>query len=84
MGVERGMDSMKVHITLTRETRRNEEAKQAVLGEVMSRVGLKEINARRFERYGIISGEVDPERILELDDVVEIQSVEPDEEKYAL
>ena len=47
------------HITLRDDIRRDPEAKLRAFIHVVEGFGIRNVNQTRFERYGIISGEVD-------------------------
>lgn len=75
---------MKIHVTLREDVRKNVAAKQAALDKVL-RAGIHDFNHKRFERYGVISGDLDDEASVEaLQGISEVSSVERDTEKLAI
>jgi hypothetical protein len=76
---------LKVHVTLREETRQNPEARRAALDKIVQASGMQNVNQKRFERYGIITGEVEDEaRMKALESLAEVGSVEKDSEKSAI
>lgn len=75
---------MKVHVTLRNEFRKDLEAKRLALARVVQACGIRGVNQKRFERYGIISGELDEDQLEVLQGLAEVRSVERDSEKFAL
>jgi hypothetical protein len=76
--------AMKVHVTLREAFATTLEARRAALERVIQAVGLRHFNQRRFERYGIITGELDDDQLPTLQGLTEVQSVEQDSLKSAL
>ncbi|MCW8137610.1 MAG: hypothetical protein KIT58_01750 [Planctomycetota bacterium] len=58
-----GESTIKVHITLLPGVRGDEQAKQEALAAVVDAGDLTEVNERRFERYGIITGLMPMDRV---------------------
>lgn len=76
---------MRIHITLDNELSRNPVAKQAVVDELVEKFGLSEVNQKRFERLGVLTGDVGGSESLDgIRSVAGVASVSPDEEKFAL
>jgi hypothetical protein len=75
---------MKVHVTLKSEACADAEVKQKALDAVRSIAGIASYNMRRFERYGIISGEAAQPDLERLRGLQAVEAVEVDEEKHAL
>lgn len=74
---------MRVHVTLDRATFGDPQAREAVLGTLLG-CGLTNVNRRRYDRYGILSGDIDPLRVTALESVEGVLSVQADEERSAL
>jgi hypothetical protein len=76
---------MKVHIALASEIRANPEAKREALEKIKSTVEMSDINLRRFERHGIISGELTSQDAMErVEQLDVVQSVSRDGTQSAL
>lgn len=75
---------MKVHVTLHEAFATTSEARQTALERVLQAVELRHLNQRRFERYGIITGEIDDDQLPTLQGLPEVQSVERDSMKSVL
>lgn len=75
---------MKVHVTLRDEFRKGLEAKRLALEHIVQACGLDRINQKRFERYGILSGELDEDQLEVLQQLEEVRAVERDSEKFAI
>lgn len=71
---------MKIHVTLESDVRNDPAAKQRALEEIGA-VGIRDINWKRFERYGIISGELDSSRLAEVRQLRSVKAVEADEQR---
>ena len=69
---------MRVHITLDKELRNDPEAKGKVLDAITDVANVADLNRQRFERYGIISGDVAPDCIDDLRQVDGVAAVEAD------
>ena len=75
---------MKVHVTLRDEFRKALEAKRLAFEHIVQACGLHSINQKRFERYGILSGELDEDQFEVLQQLEEVRAVERDSEKFAI
>lgn len=78
---------VKVHVVLRDLVRKNPEAKQSVLARVIRESGMQGVNENRFQRYGIITGDIgdiEENRIPALRELPEVDSVEQDSVKYAM
>jgi hypothetical protein len=73
---------MKVHVTLKRSVQMNRKARDAALARVLQESGIRLTDRKRFERYGIISGEANPARLEMVKDLPEVEAVEIDEERF--
>jgi hypothetical protein len=75
---------MKVHITLTERARSNSAEKARALRVLETTAGLSGVNVKRFERYGIATGDL-PEAQLEFVRRLEcVATVEKDSAQRAL
>jgi hypothetical protein len=70
---------MKVHVTLRQEVARDPAARQAALQRVLSAGRMTLGNPGRFERHGIVTGEMDPERLECVRAIVGVLGAELDE-----
>jgi hypothetical protein len=76
---------VKVHVTLREDVRKDEAAKQAALEKVLRTSSIRGINRKRFERYGVISGDLaDDAEVGALENIAEVSSVEKDSQKFAV
>ena len=75
---------MKVHIILDDAVRQNAEAKQAVLERLQSEIKLSDVNLARFERHGILSGELPREYLVDAERIPGVKVIVPDETKRIL
>jgi len=75
---------MKVHITLIPSVRSDPGKRQDVLQKLLSEADLSEVNLKRFERHGILSGEMPKEKLPVAEKMNAVQSVSPDGVKWAL
>ena len=76
---------MKVHVTLRDEFRRDPGAKKLAFDRIVQSSGIHGVNEKRFERYGIISGDLDDETHIEaIQKLAEVDSVEADREQFAI
>ena len=73
---------MKVHVTLKPEVRSDSDAKARALRRIEG-AGVRDVNLKRFERYGIITGEVDPAKLAEVQEMDVVKAVEPEGRKSA-
>jgi hypothetical protein len=84
VGIVEAVIQMKVHITLDERVRSDPEAKTEVLQRVCDAGNLSGVNTRRFDRHGIISGDVDPDKIDVVEHIDGVQSVSVDQVQRAL
>lgn len=73
----------KVHITLARGVAGSREQRERARARIEAVSGITDVNEKRLDRYGIVSGEVAPERLDDLRDLHEVQAVEIDDTKHA-
>lgn len=71
---------MKVHVTLKQAVASDPGARRGALDRVLAVGRMSLGNPRRFERYGIITGEPAPGRIARMRALPEVDAVELDEE----
>jgi len=71
---------MKVHVTLDKALARDPVARRAALGRVLSAGRMTLGNPGRFERYGIITAEMDPEYFERVRAVADVLAAELDEQ----
>lgn len=72
---------MKVHVTLKRSAVSNPTTRQAALQRVLAAGHMSLANPRRFERHGIITGELNPLLLDRLRAIPGVDAVEVDEEE---
>ncbi|HUL79384.1 MAG TPA: hypothetical protein VL691_19125 [Vicinamibacteria bacterium] len=71
---------MKVHVTLRKSVAGDPAARQAALERVLAAGRMRLGNPRRFEKYGIITGEPNLGLLERLRSLPEVDAVEVDEE----
>ena len=71
---------MKVHVTLQKAVARDPVAREAALGRVLLAGRMSLGKPVRFERYGIITGEMDPEYLECVRAVAGVLAAELDEQ----
>lgn len=72
------MGRIKVHVTLRPEAAADPAARARVRSQMEKLAGLTEINQKRFDRYGLLSGLVDEDKLALARAIDEVSSVEPD------
>jgi hypothetical protein len=75
---------LKVHITLSSEVTGDADAKERAKRHIVEVVQLRNVNERRFSRYGVLSGDVDPSRVELIRTLSEVATVEYDGMKRAI
>jgi len=78
-----GGATLKVHVTLKGPVQADPEARQKALERVLETGKMSLANRKRFEQFGIITGELDPEQLSKVRQIPEVEAVEADEEKSA-
>ncbi|MBK8099395.1 MAG: hypothetical protein IPK26_19985 [Planctomycetes bacterium] len=73
-----------VHVTLKPGVRDNAEAKEAVRRLLEQVHGLRRLNVKRFDRYGILSGDVDDAMVPKIAQLAEVEAVEQDRERSSM
>lgn len=71
----------RVHITIDEKTRSSPKAKETLLQTLQERAGLTNVNQRRFERYGVISADVDQQLIPMVAKVPGVRDISTDSAK---
>jgi hypothetical protein len=74
---------MKVHVTLTKPVRSDPKAKQDALEAIEQQFGMRDINLRRFERYGVITGELPQSKLEDVQQLDTVEAVQADERRRA-
>ena len=74
---------MKVHITLEPAVRNDPAAKTRALERLENEAGVRDVNRKRFDRYGIVTGEVDEHKLDEVRRIIGVKAVEADEQRFA-
>jgi hypothetical protein len=74
---------MRVHVTLKRQVQAQPAAREAALARVLEAGGMSLGNRKRFERYGIITGDVDPDGLTRVRGLDEVEAVEVDRKRFA-
>ena len=75
---------MKVHVTLDLELLGSPELRRKVTDRIVVESGMKAVNVRRAERYGVVSGLVEPNVLRVIKAIPGVKSCELDEERKAL
>ena len=78
------MAPIKVHVTLLPDVAADAEARALALKEIRGVCNIADVNPKRFERYGLISGIVDESDIDKIRGVKFVKSVEADRTRHTL
>jgi hypothetical protein len=70
-------------VTLKGSVQKDPEARQKALDRVLAVGKMSLDNRKRFEQFGIISGDLSPEHLSSVEAIPEVEAVEADEEKSA-
>ena len=73
------MALIKTHIVLAAEAGDDPVLRQAALARIQQAIGISQINQKRFDRYGVLSGMVEEAQLDKLRSLPEISSVEVDQ-----
>ena len=73
---------VKVHIALQADAAASPETRAKLLEEVQGVSGLSEINRSRYDRYGLLTGVVEGDKIDRIRALNGIRSVEQDKVRY--
>ena len=76
--------AMKVHITLTESVRNDPAEKQRALEQLKEASEIADVNMSRFQRYGIVTGEIPVDRLERIRKLPFVQSVNADSVQRAL
>jgi hypothetical protein len=76
--------AVKVHVVLQRDVVKDPARRREALAAIVDRSGIHDINEKRLERFGIVSGMVDADRINALRGMEQVRSVSMDEERHAV
>jgi hypothetical protein len=71
---------MKVHITFHRRVHADPALRQKALARLVQEFGFELAHRDRFDRYGIATGELAPDRLDQLTTLADVESVELDVE----
>ena len=74
----------KIHITLKEELLEEPEGINRFLKEISALIDTDKINEKRLRRYGILTCEIEPERIKELERFDSVEAIAEDEEQKAI
>jgi len=74
----------KIHITLKEALLEEPEGIDRFLKEITTLVDINKINEKRLRRYGILTCEVEPERIKELAKFNSIEAIAEDKEQRGI
>jgi hypothetical protein len=69
---------MKVHITFHRQVHADQLLREKALARLSQDFGFELSNRERFERYGIATGEIAPDRLDQLATLADVESAELD------
>jgi hypothetical protein len=75
---------MRVHIILKESVRNDPDAQRSVLRHLVDQTGLSNVNEKRLRRFGIISGDVPPDRVSIILKLDEVEACEPDQRRQAM
>lgn len=78
------MNAVKVHITIADSVRRDQQARNEALRAITNAVRMLNVNQARFDRFGILTAEVDPETIGTIQRMDVVRSVSRDEVRRAV
>jgi hypothetical protein len=71
-----------VHVILKEEARADERLRE-LLRRTIAALGMQRINQKRFERYGVLTGEIDESRLPEIEEIAGVQAVERDRQRHS-
>lgn|GEM_PF-2748699 len=78
----KSMSVVKTHIVLDEEKANAPEARKEVLSEIRKKFDISEINEKRFERYGVLTCEIEEEMLDDVRRIPGVAGVEVDQERY--
>ena len=76
------MALLKIHVTLQPETAADEKTRARVLDEIERVAEVQDVNRKRFDRYGLLTGVVDESKVDRIRQIPGVKSVEADTERY--
>ncbi len=74
---------MLVHITLRENLLNNSEQLTSAIEMIQRKTGLRIKNEKRLARYGILTGDIEPDQLESLRNFAEVEHVAQDERRYA-
>jgi len=75
---------MKVHITVDKELRHDKQAMTRLMDLIVTTSEIQGANSARFLKFAVLSGDIDPKKIAEIEKLGGVIAVEPDEERFLL
>ena len=75
------MRSVKAHIVFKKGKAEKPETRSKMLAKVKKTSQISEVNEKRFDLYGILTGKIDEDKLDKVRQIPEVDSVEIDEEK---
>ncbi len=76
------MSVVKTHIVLDEEKANAPEGRKQVLSEIRKKFEISEINEKRFERYGVLTCDIEEELLDDVRQIPGVAGVEIDRERY--
>lgn len=76
------MSLVKTHITFQSYIEDDAEAKETILNKIKQVSNISDVNQKRFERYGILTGVIDESLLEQVRNTLGVLEVEVDEEKF--
>jgi hypothetical protein len=73
----------KIHVTLTESALTNANLLKSIVSKIVEATDMSDINQKRLERYGILSGIVDDKKIEVVRSIDGVASVDADTRKFA-
>lgn len=71
-----------VHVTLT-EVARGDEALKLRVKRLIAKLGMQDINEKRYARYGVLTGVIDEGKLDQIREIPAVAAVECDQERRA-
>jgi transcription antitermination factor NusG len=76
------MALVKTHIVLDAEKAEAPEARKEVLSQIRKKFDISEVNEKRFERYGVLTCDIEEELLDDVRRIPGVAGVEVDRERY--
>jgi len=76
------MGKVKAHIVFDEKKVAKPEARAKMLDKIKKTANISDINAQRFELYGVLTGNVEESNLEKVRQIPGVASVEVDKEKY--